>query len=86
MNNCRIQDKIGTSWIDYSLIGPGFFYFRAERKREKEGKMGKIRDAFILAFGLSLVSMLLPNPTIAQSSPVLEEIVVTDSRIEEKKR
>jgi len=31
MISCRIQDKNGTSWIDYSLIGPGFFISGPEK-------------------------------------------------------
>ena len=33
MISCRIQDKDGTSWIDYSLIGPGFFVSGLEKAK-----------------------------------------------------
>lgn len=48
--------------------------------------MENVRSAFILAVGFLLAGVIFANPTMAASAPVLDEIVVTDSRIEEKKK
>ena len=48
--------------------------------------MGRPKSAFILVVSLLLTGMLSPNQAMAKQGPVLDEIVVTDSRIEEKKK
>lgn len=48
--------------------------------------MGNPKSAFILAATLLLASMVSPTQVTAKQGPVLDEIVVTDSRIEEKKK
>ena len=86
MISYRIQGKNGISWIDYSLMGPGFFYFRAGESMKKEEKMGKSRFAFVLVVGILLTGFVLPNQATTNQYPVLEEVVVTASRVEEKKK
>ena len=48
--------------------------------------MGKVRSAFILVASFCLAGICHVPSVAAASNPVLDEIVVTDSRIEEKKK
>jgi len=48
--------------------------------------MGKTWSAFILAGSILLTDVVIPNGAAADRDPVLEEVVVTAGRIEEKKK
>ena len=48
--------------------------------------MEKTRFAFILAAFVLVTGLVLPDPAVAGQDPVLDEVVVTAGRVEEKKK
>ena len=86
VSSVRFKVKSGHPGSIIYYMGPGFLFPDLRYASKKEGRMGKSKLITVLTATFWLTNLWLSQLEATEQNPVLDEIVVTDSRIEEKKR